>query len=382
MVCYDFVVFDKGENQMKKIVIVLCAALVIFAVYTNMQKQKAMQNTGKKNVYAVLPLTGAFAEFGKNIQKDIDVFMKDNNYSFTVKYIDSEGKPDKAITALQQATLMDDHPIVLSVFSTVAVALAPFIQQKGGFLFGISTITHTNTKNFLQMGPDASVYVSPVVDYLKKRNYKNVALFFIQDEYGLKQRKFLMEQLKNTSAQVRTEIAMSLSNPDVRIEVYKVMSAHPDAILVEGLPSPGYLNIIRELKAQGYQGTIIADASLRQPWILKVLGENADDVLFPVMQEEMAITYSEKISNFRQYLTSNDLATAYLTFETYDALSLIQYTLDHNLPFAQDTYENIKGWTGIVDSLKFKGETAYGHIYVLAMAKNGMIVPIAESEEK
>ena len=111
------------------------AALVAgFIVYNNMQEQKAQQESGKRNVYAVLPLTGAFAEFGKNIQKDIEVFKKDKNYSFDVKYIDSEAKPDKAITAIQQATLYDDNPIVLSAFSTVAVALAPFIEQKNGFL--------------------------------------------------------------------------------------------------------------------------------------------------------------------------------------------------------------------------------------------------------
>lgn len=363
----------------KKVIGWAVAALVVIGVVgTNMYNQQEQANSSKKNVYAVLPLTGAFAEFGKNIQKDIEVFMKDNNYSFNIKYIDSEAKPDKAITAIQQATLYDDNPVVLSAFSTVAVALAPFIEEKKGFLFGISTITHTNTKNFLQMGPDATVYVAPVVNHLKKGNYKNVALFFIQDEYGLKQRNFLMEQLKGTPAEIKTEIAMSLSNADVRTEVYKIMSTNPDAILVQGLPSPGYLNIIRELKAQGYKGTVIADASLRQPWVLSVLGKNADGVFFPVMKEEMAINHSNKINEFREYLALNELAPAYLTFETYDALSLIQYTLDNNLPFAQDTYENIKNWKGIVDTLKFKGETAYGHVYVLAKAKDGKIVPVTE----
>ncbi|MFQ6704158.1 MAG: ABC transporter substrate-binding protein, partial [Alphaproteobacteria bacterium] len=238
-------------NWKKVIGWAVAALIVIGVVGTNMYNQQKQANSSKKNVYAVLPLTGAFAEFGKNIQKDIEVFMRDNNYSFNIKYIDSEAKPDKAITAIQQATLYDDNPVVLSAFSTVAVALAPFIEQKKGFLFGISTITHTNTKNFLQMGPDATVYVAPVVNHLKKGNYKNVALFFIQDEYGLKQRNFLMEQLKGTPAEIKTEIAMSLSNADVRTEVYKIMSTNPDAILVQGLPSPGYLNIIRELKAQG-----------------------------------------------------------------------------------------------------------------------------------
>ena len=46
------------------------AALVAgFIVYTNMQEQKALQNSGKKNVYAVLPLSGGWAFGGKEEKK-------------------------------------------------------------------------------------------------------------------------------------------------------------------------------------------------------------------------------------------------------------------------------------------------------------------------
>ena len=59
------------------------AALVAgFIVYTNMQEQKALQNSGKKNVYAVLPLSGNTAIFGKTVKEAVDLWQETHPQNF------------------------------------------------------------------------------------------------------------------------------------------------------------------------------------------------------------------------------------------------------------------------------------------------------------
>ncbi|MBP5343756.1 MAG: hypothetical protein J6Y85_01595, partial [Alphaproteobacteria bacterium] len=92
------------------------AALVAgFIVYSNMQEQKALQNSGKKNVYAVLPLTGLSGHIGTEQKAVIELWKKKNpNAPFNIHIIDSETTPMKAITALRQALLDEENPVVIT----------------------------------------------------------------------------------------------------------------------------------------------------------------------------------------------------------------------------------------------------------------------------
>ena len=77
------------------------AALVIIGVVgTNMYNQQKKPSGNKKVVYAMLPLTGAVAEVGKEAQRYTQIWEKLNpNAPFKIEFVDSESKPDRAVSA-------------------------------------------------------------------------------------------------------------------------------------------------------------------------------------------------------------------------------------------------------------------------------------------
>ena len=75
-------------------------------------------NNNKQNVYAIFPLSGNFAAGGKILTRTIDTYMKVHPQSnISIRYIDSQSDPAKAISAVRQGVLYEKSPI--TIFSTL-----------------------------------------------------------------------------------------------------------------------------------------------------------------------------------------------------------------------------------------------------------------------
>ena len=161
-----------GKINWKSVIGLSVAALVaIFIVYTNMQEQKALQNSGKRNVYAVLPLSGPMGQSGKEAQQVMNHYYQKGDYPFNLIYIDSETNPTKAITALQQKTVNDENPIVIAALTGITEAVAPYIRQKNGFLFCfVHTISYLCRRNQKNVFPFAKHFFQNQVDFYSKNH--------------------------------------------------------------------------------------------------------------------------------------------------------------------------------------------------------------------
>ncbi|MBP5534342.1 MAG: ABC transporter substrate-binding protein [Alphaproteobacteria bacterium] len=350
-----------------------------FVICFNMQKQKALQTPDKRNVYAMLPLTGEFAQYGKDIQYAMEIYMQQKDLPFSVRYIDSEGNPMKAVTALQQETLNDPSPIVISVFTHVAAALAPVVEQKNGFLFATACVAITTKSHSYQRMSQPAEAIMDVISPFIIKNYKKINIVYTQDDHGLEELESLKRAFKGTSVEVGKEIPVALTTRDVRIEALKLTKENPEAIIVIGRTTQGYINIIKEIKNLGYKGKIIADSGLSNPPILNALGEYANDLILSTMIAEVEMPQPEKVIALKNELARDGKKIYFVLVESLDTLDLIRYTLDHNLPFEQATYENLKTWNGISGNIKFLKNGDYlSSAYTMATIKDGKIVPIEE----
>ena len=160
------------------------AALVAgFIVYNNMQEQKALQESGKRNVYAVLPLTGILAETGKAIKDIIVEWEKQHPTAlFNIQYIDTQSRPDIAVSAFYQATLYDESPIVFGAISSVGNALSPILKEKKGFGFGTNTLPlKQNLGSYQRVSNSIDDYMPPFIEYLKK--LPTLAVVYTEDDF-------------------------------------------------------------------------------------------------------------------------------------------------------------------------------------------------------
>ena len=345
-----------------------------FVIYFNTKDQESLQNSGKKNVYAVLPLSGQMAQTGKEAQQVMDYYYKKGNYPFNLIYIDSETNPTKAITALQQKTINDDNPIVIAALTGITEALAPYVRQKNGFLFSI-TATNKNIPDFLRLHSNVDGMLKATVSYLKK--YHKVALVYIEDQFGRLEGNYVVQQLKNANISV-DEISIPLQTLDVRTEVVKLKSFNPDAVIIMGTPTQGYINIVRELVTQGFKGQIFLDPGITAPQFRKQL---PNGIMGSCLLLELENPQNEKQQQFINNVNTLGFNVFVTLIEAVDTMNLIKYTIENNLPFSQETYEKMKNWEGISGNIEFlpNGETAYQ--YILVRYQDGKFIPV-ESEEK
>ena len=365
---------------MKKVIIALCVALVVFAVGYNAYQSEKRATTGKRKVYAVLPLSGQFAEYGKDVQKVIDLKMRESNHLFEIIYVDSEAAPAKAISAFTQASINDPHPIVISAFAFISSVLAPIVEKRNGFMFAISTVAVTSdTHNYVKIFRSIDDVLNAITPYITT-NFKKVSIVYTLDDYGLSEYKALKNKVTGTNTQIAQAIPLDLKTRDVRIEVLKLLADHPEAIIVLGMTTQGYINIFKELKAQEYKGVIIADSGLTNPPVLRAIGKDAlEGVILSAMVAETEAIQTPDMEKLKQELAQQNLGIYYILVEAIDTLNIIQYTLEKNLPFTQKTYEDIGLWKGTAGNIFFlnNGEVA-SDAYIAATIKNGRIVPITE----
>ena len=363
-------------NWKKIIGWVLAAAVVVGVVAFNMHQQQVLQNTGKRNVYVVLPLTGVQAQHGKDVKKIMEIYHKEKNHDFNLIYIDSESSPSKAISAIEQATLNEKNPIVISAVTAISTALAPIVERKNGFLFAIATVSmDTKAKSFLKFSGSVKDIMTPLIDYLNK-NVKTVSIAYIDDEYGLQELRLLQKKLSNV--EIKKEVPIPAQTMDIRIETLSLMSSNPEAILILGIPTAGYMNLIKELKIQGYKGKISPDTSLSLTHILKRVGEDSEGLVIPVMDLMLEKKQSDNVVLLKKKLQENNLVLYHTLILSLDVLDLIQYTLKNNLPFSQDTYAEMGKWQGFSGEIPMYPHGDVEIPYQLGIIKNGKFYPVTE----
>ena len=358
----------------KSIIGYVIAVLVIAGVvFFNVQNQKAIQNSDKKNVYAILPLTGSMAESG-NATKDILVQWEKRhpNALFNIRYIDSQSRPDVAISAFKQATLYDDNPVVLTMLSLIANVLSPIIKQKNGFAFGTSTLPlKENIGTYQRVSNSIDDYMPQLVKYLKRTS--SLAIVHTEEDYGVLASKELSNRYTEIGGKVTNKIGLDMQQKDVRIEIEKILQNNPDAVAILGLPTLGYINTIKELKIRGYSGLILGDYSLALPYVHKALDGYMEDNYFFILnllpEHEKEITSVVKEANTVFY---------HIPAENWDTLDLIQYTLEHNLPFNQETYTKMGKWNGVAGDVIFPGKGESLYPFVMVQYKNGQFVPVED----
>lgn len=363
---------------MRKILIILFVLICIFAVGYNAYRSEEQATTGKRKVYAVLPLSGVMAQYGKDAKVVIDWYIKNKSPDFDVVYIDSESEPSKGLTAFRQKAVYAEKPIVFSLFAPVSSVLLPVIKEKDGFLFSVAAVSLlTDLDNFQIVSHSLPDMVDTLGPYIQK-DFKNIAIFYSDDVYGLE----VVRLMENAFTGKIKKEAYQQKNPDVRIEVLKLLEADPEAILITGTPTPAYINIFKELKAHNYQGVILADTGFTNPHVFKQIGDFTEGVISSAMSVETPLPQSEEIERIKEAFRKEDKTFYFIMTETLESMEVINYTLKNNLPFSQKTYQDMGIWKGISGNISFlpKGDCSFKS-FVLVQIKDGKIVPV-ESEIK
>lgn len=363
--------------MMKKILIGLVVALCLFAVGYNAYQSEKRAHSDKKNIYALLPLTGFGSHVGKQQRAAIELWREKNpDPSFNLHIIDSETAPMKAITALKQALLNEENPIVITSNSLISYNSIPTIEEKKGFQFMICTFDKEGFHNshFLRMCDRSVDSISHIAKYLSR--YKNLFAFYTNEEFGKSSFNSLKKLLPENNDISIPNIAIEPAQRDIRIEVLKALEKKPEAIIILGFTSLATINLVKELRRQGYDKDIVMGSGLADPSIYTQLDGYLDNLIFP--DKNMQLTEGPNVPTLKKIEQAIHGRPFYIPLEIWDTLDLIDWTIKNNKPFTQETYAKLGKWKGLAGDIEFLDDGNVIYQFHLATFKDGKIVPLKE----
>ena len=368
--------------MIKKIIIALCAVVVLFAVGYNAYQSEQREHSGKRNVYAVLPLTGSIAKSGQEYRQVLELYQKVNpNNNLNFIYVDSAFVPSQAVTALQSKIVSAQKPLVVVTGTTIALAVLDIVYEKNGFVLisgGAKPVNATKT-TYWNFSSGNGLGMDKIADYINHK-YDKIAMFYPNSDYGILTYNRLHDKL-NENVKLTFKEAFDTAISDVRTVVQKALKTEPDAVVVTGPANQNFINIFRMLRQMDYQGAIIADLTFNQPAVLNALDKKAEGIVFLTLDPLLSNPVTAEGKNFQKLFQQAGIIPSFAHVEAYN-MALFIDALAKQDNISQKSIMQMQHLTTASGSVEFLegGDSKFD--YVLATIKDGKIIPVDESEEE
>jgi branched-chain amino acid transport system substrate-binding protein len=244
-----------------------------------------------------LSTTGPAASIGLSSQKAIQMWPKKLG-GLNVKYIllDDASDPGQAVRNIHRFLSEDKVDVIvgpnvtsaaLAVIDPVAAAQTPMITLVGS---GSVVEPQTGARTWVfKMAQNDSAMADVMTRYMSNHGVKTVGFIGFADGYGDSWFKEFSKFADLRKIRIVDAERFNRTDTSVTGQVLKVMSAHPDAVLVAGAGTPSVLPQ-RELKERGYTGPIYQTHGIATPEFLKLGGKDVEGTLFPTQPVVVADT--------------------------------------------------------------------------------------------
>ena len=349
-----------------------------FIIYSNIQAQKNLQNSGKKNVYAVLPLSGSIAKSGQEYQQVLELYQKhnpQNNLNFI--YVDSAFVPSQAVSALQSKIVMENRPLVVVTGTTIALAIQNIVDEKGGFILisGGAKPTNATKNNYWNFSSGNGLGMDKIANYINKK-YKKIAMFYPNSDYGILTYNRLKQQL-NKDVELVFKESFDTSISDVRTLILKALQNNPESIVITGPANQNFINLFRVLRELDYKGEIIGDLTFNQPAVLTALDKKAEGITFLTLDPLLSQPRTKQGNEFKKLFNQENITPSFAHVEAYNMALFLEALVKYDNISQQDivNMKSLETSSGKVDFLP-GGDSKFE--YVLATFKDDKIVPVEE----
>ena len=182
-------------------------------------------------------------------------------YKIDLVTIDDKSDPTAGVTAVQKMINTEGiHYMIGSLSSAVTGAYIPVIKDKKDFIsIVVGAALEGITDNWPIFRPRATLsqYTNAVVNYVKSKSYKKVALLTDQKHSGfVQQTDPLKKGLQGEGVQVSAEQSYTFGDTQFGSQLTAILRSNPDLINMRGYPSD-LANAIKQARQLGYKGPIL-----------------------------------------------------------------------------------------------------------------------------
>ena len=240
---------------------------------------------------ANLPMSGPNAEYGELFSSAAAIAVEHANADkmLSKKLVmvieDSQATPQQGVVAMNKLVSVEKVPYVLSAFTGVSKAIAPVgdkarvVSVNGG---GIGPDLAELGEYFWNVIPLVNLEVQAIAPYLvKERNFKKVALLYVDDPAGEAIKKELdIHVPKNGGSMVSSQQVPRASQQFAGLAA-KVREAQPDVVFIASFGTQ-QAQIVKQLRDNGVKQQLVGYSAFSSPTVTQL--PEARGALFPTQE--------------------------------------------------------------------------------------------------
>ena len=312
-------------------------------------------NIQKIKIGALLPLTGDKSVYGENVKRGIELAQKE--ISFDVLYEDSKCNYQEAILAIQKLIENNVDVIIGELCSSATLAVSQIAKEAGITLISPASTSSDLTDegdHFFRTVPSDTIQGKKAAELIQERGYKNLAVLYINDDYGIGLEKILRENFPNIVA------SESFSrDSDVTAQLTSIKKSNPDAIYIISNSPISAGRAIKQIKELGITAQIFGSDGLKDNSVLTAAEGAAEGIFLTSLANSNTLIGKQFVNKYKKNYGSDPGVFA---AEAYDAMVAIEEA-------AKNSDRSHQGIMHAMNEVKFEGASG-----LIAFDHNGDVL--------
>jgi branched-chain amino acid transport system substrate-binding protein len=249
-------------------------ALGVLATYAAAQAQI--------RIGAILSISGPAASMGVGYKGAFDFFPSEIAGQKVEYIIRDDGTDANTAFTVAQRMISDDHVDALIGPSLTAsdAAVAPLANQAHVPMIAMAPYEYDPAKQpytFNDAQP-LSLMISVIFSYMQQHGVRDIAYISFSDDWGDQVLAASRQSAQKDGIKVLADERYARTDTSVEAQVLKLMSVHPQAVMMGNSATPAALPVIA-LRHRGFKGSIYGNHGIVTPAFIKVGGTAADGVI-------------------------------------------------------------------------------------------------------
>ncbi|RAZ84774.1 hypothetical protein DPM33_30640 [Mesorhizobium hawassense] len=277
-----------GKGFSRRLVLAACFSAVSAAAF--LSPRVAAAEDGDIVVGALMPLSGAGGPFGQEMLASAKVALEEINAAGgplgrKIKLVEEndETNPEAAVRAARKLVDVDKVKAIFGTWaSSVTLAVAPIVQEKGLVLFsnsGASRITEIQKKGHVyRLEPDDLLFGKAYAEYAAQQGWKRAAVLGLNVPFTQTTVDAFKQRFNERGGEVTSFVTYNEDQTTFSTEVARVLSDQPDFVHISGY-EPDITAILKAAYQAGLSTRFFVPGFAVSADLIKNAGPAADGLL-------------------------------------------------------------------------------------------------------
>ncbi|WRS26947.1 ABC transporter substrate-binding protein [Oscillospiraceae bacterium MB08-C2-2] len=236
----------------------------------------------------VAPMTGNSGSMGVSQKQGYELAMDEingaggvNGAKIVLSTYDDQGDPQRAASGAQKFA---DNDAILAIGgscnSSATLAMVPIVDNAGLPELVVSSSSPQLTGSseyFFRMSVQDAAVGPQMAKALLSRGYKNVAVFYVNNDYGIGLSDSFKGYLEANGGTTLGSLTYLATDQDFTAQITTAKGMNPDAVALCGTMADSGL-IIRQLKQNGVDVPVIGGTGLYNAKTIEIAGDSSEGV--------------------------------------------------------------------------------------------------------